>query len=139
MERKSDIRTRLETFISYKRLSKSGFEKQCGLANAYVQNIRQSVTPAKLEKIAKIFPELNTAWLLTGEGEMINAPLPANSMQIDNNNGTLQIGNKLKTDDMTIHELLAQIKVLNEELMRQRQRNDELSDRLFAALERALK
>jgi hypothetical protein len=60
-------------------------------------------------------------------------------MQIDNNNGTLQIGNKLKTDDMTIHELLAQIKVLNEELMRQRQRNDELSDRLFAALERALK
>lgn len=43
----------------------------CGLSTGYVGNMRVSIQPDKINNIAHIFPELNTGWLLTGEGEML--------------------------------------------------------------------
>lgn len=65
------VKERLITFIGSLGIGQAKFEKQCGLANGYVNNIRRSVTPEKLQKIAQEYPELNTSWLLTGEGEML--------------------------------------------------------------------
>lgn len=65
------VKERLITFIGSLGIGQAKFEKQCGLANGYVNNIRRSVTPEKLQKIAQKYPELNTSWLLTGEGEML--------------------------------------------------------------------
>ncbi|MEG1575063.1 MAG: hypothetical protein RR341_08355, partial [Bacteroidales bacterium] len=57
----------------------------------YVNAIRVSIQPATLHKIAMCFPELNTGWLMVGEGEMLK-PTPNTYKNIafgnkgDNNN-----------------------------------------------------
>lgn len=71
------VKQRLITFLKYKNLSQKRFEEAVGLANGYVNNIRQTVTHEKLQKISLCFPDLNKAWLLTGEGEMLNAGEPS--------------------------------------------------------------
>lgn len=65
------VKERLIKFIEYKGLSQSRFEKIVGLANGYVNNIRKSISPEKLQLIALNFPELDTAWLLTDSGQML--------------------------------------------------------------------
>ena len=67
------VKDRLKAFIKYKGLGQGRFEVTCGLSNGYVNNIRQSIQPDKLQKIALCFPDLNTGWLMTGKGEMLNA------------------------------------------------------------------
>ena len=66
----SDVKTRLIQFIEHKGISKNKFEQLCGLSTRYVSNISVSIQPDKIKKISLVFPELNTGWLLTGEGEM---------------------------------------------------------------------
>ena len=58
-------------FVKHLGMAQTRFEKHCGLANGYINNIRKSISPDKLELIALYFPELNTGWLMTGEGEML--------------------------------------------------------------------
>lgn len=65
------VKGRIVEYIKYKGMSQGKFEKQCGLANGYVNNIRQSITPEKLQKIALCYPDLNIAWLIAGEGSMV--------------------------------------------------------------------
>lgn len=65
------VKNRLKAYISYRGIGQAKFEKICGLANGYVNNIRQSITPEKLQKIALSCPDLNTGWLITGEGNML--------------------------------------------------------------------
>lgn len=65
------VKERLICFIKSNHLGQGAFEKLVGLSNGYVNNIRVSIQPDKLQKIALKFPELNTGWLLTGEGEML--------------------------------------------------------------------
>ena len=65
------IQERLKQFIEYKGISVSAFERTCGLGNAFVRNIKKTITIDKLEKILKAYPEINRDWLLTGNGSMI--------------------------------------------------------------------
>lgn len=65
------VKERLKGFIEYKGISVRSFESTCGLSYGYVGNMRQSIQPDKVKNIAHHFPELNTGWLLTGEGEML--------------------------------------------------------------------
>lgn len=67
------VKERLVKFIKYKGLSQKRFEEKVGLSNGYVNNIRRSITVDKLQKIALCFPELNKAWLITGDGKMLNS------------------------------------------------------------------
>lgn len=65
------VKERLKEFINYIGIGQTKFEANCGLSNGYVNNIRVSIQPKTLQKIALSYPDLNRAWLLTGEGEMI--------------------------------------------------------------------
>lgn len=67
------VKDRLVAFIKAMNLSQSRFEKSVGLSNGYVNNIRVSIQPKTLQKIALTYPDLNTSWLITGEGEMLKA------------------------------------------------------------------
>lgn len=80
------IKARLLSFIAFLGIGQAKFEKKCGLANGYVNNIRKSITPEKLQKIALQYPELNPGWLMTGEGEMIRSVVNAQAQQITNSN-----------------------------------------------------
>lgn len=66
-----DVKNRLKKFLQHENLGQKAFEEYCGFANGYVNNIRRSITPTKLQQIALRFPHLNTGWLMTGEGEML--------------------------------------------------------------------
>lgn len=65
------VKERLTTFIKTLNIGQGAFEKTVGLSNGYVNNIRVSIQPDKLQKIALMYPNLNTGWLITGEGEML--------------------------------------------------------------------
>lgn len=71
MVENQNVKNRLISFIKYLGIGQGKFEKECGLGNGYVNNIRVSITPNKLQSISLRYPELNQAWLLTGEGEML--------------------------------------------------------------------
>ena len=65
------IKERLILSVKSKKIGQGKFETQCGLSNGYVNNIRKSIQPDKLQKISLCFPELNAGWLMTGEGAML--------------------------------------------------------------------
>lgn len=65
------VKERLKEYLIHKNLRVNYFEKSIGASNSFVNNIRVSISPDKLESIANIYKDLNITWLLTGEGEMI--------------------------------------------------------------------
>ena len=66
------VKQRLMRFIKSQKISQGKFERMCGMSNGYLCNIKQSIGSAKILSISKAFPQLNTEWLLTGEGSMLN-------------------------------------------------------------------
>lgn len=87
------VKQRLIEFLKSKNISQSKFEKQIGVSNGYVNNMRKSLQPDKLQRIALNYPELNTGWLMTGEGEMLK-PSNSSAVKIGNvtANATIQGG-----------------------------------------------
>lgn len=65
------IKERFLEFISYKGLSKRKFQESVGVSNSYIQNISSGISAEVLYRIANTYPELNTDWLLTGDGDML--------------------------------------------------------------------
>lgn len=65
------VKERLIAFIKEKGLSQSRFEKSVGLSNGFVNNISKGIGADKLQKILCVYPDLNSIWLLTGEGGML--------------------------------------------------------------------
>lgn len=65
------LKERLLTFINYLNISTRQFEILCKLSNGQINNTGDTLRKSSLEKIVKIYPELNTAWLQTGIGEML--------------------------------------------------------------------
>lgn len=66
------VKERLILFIKSQNLSQGKFEKLLGFSNGYVNNISKGIGGDKLQRIIGAFPDLNTEWLLTGVGDMIN-------------------------------------------------------------------
>lgn len=66
------VKERLLAYLKVKGLSQGKFERMCGLSNGYVNNLKRSVTAEKLVAIKSACTDLNTEWLMTGEGEMLN-------------------------------------------------------------------
>lgn len=69
----SPISERLKKFIDSQKISVREFERRSGLGNGYVSSIKFSILPSKLSNISLQFPNLNTTWLLTGDGEMLRS------------------------------------------------------------------
>jgi len=65
------VKERLIEYLNYKKMSARKFELTCNLSVGYIRAIRKSIQPEKISTIATKFPDLNTGWLLTGEGEML--------------------------------------------------------------------
>lgn len=72
------ILERIKQFIDYKGIAISAFEKSIGMANAsFGKSLKKGGTIGadKLENILKVYPDLNSHWVITGEGNMINGEL----------------------------------------------------------------
>ncbi len=106
------VKDRIKLFIAHLDVTNQAFEKACGLSNGYIANMRKGVGDYALEQISKKYPELNTTWLLTGDGAMLNeSPKELH-----------------KVADTEIGNLLAAIRQHGEELRKQGERLDRVLD-----------
>lgn len=68
------ILERLKTYIDYKKISVSAFEKSIGMSNAsFGKSLKTggAIGTDKLENILNLYKDINPSWLLTGIGQMI--------------------------------------------------------------------
>ena len=65
------IKERIIQFISHKGITIQTFELNTGLSNGAVSKMGDGTRRSTLEKISNYYPELNSNWLLTGVGEML--------------------------------------------------------------------
>lgn len=65
------LKERMLLFIDYKGINKSAFEKKVGLSNGTVDKMGDGTRRSTIDKISNLYPDLNTGWLLTGEGDML--------------------------------------------------------------------
>lgn len=136
------VKDRLKLFIAHLNVTNQAFEGTCGLSNGYVANMRKGVGERALEQISKSFPELNTTWLLTGEGQMLKEP-KKNAQALASVDGEVERVIKISpqndnttfksSEDMEINQLLAAIlqhgadlRAQNEELRKQGERLDRI-------------
>lgn len=96
------IKDRLIKFLAYLKIGQGKFEKNCGLSNGTVNNIKDGgVTTQKIERIMLTYPNLSIEWLITGKGEMLKSSNPlSNSATVHGDvsgsvvgNGVLHNGN----------------------------------------------
>lgn len=87
-----NTKERLILFLAYLKMGQDKFEKSVGLSRGFVNNVGDTIRKSSLEKISSIYPQLNTAWLLTGVGKMlINESTNENNksnMKTESNNTT---------------------------------------------------
>lgn len=86
------VKQRLMEFIIYSGLSQGRFERECGMSNGYINNLKKTLGAEKLQNVIRRFPELNTEWLLYGEGEMLKST-PGVQLHNVNGNNNYVIGN----------------------------------------------
>lgn len=64
-------RERLKSYLRKKQISEAVFENAAKLSRGFVSKVGDSIREANLIKISQSYPDLNLAWLKTGEGEML--------------------------------------------------------------------
>lgn len=66
------VKERLIEYIKFKGISNREFCRSIGVSETYVSSMRTSIQPDKLISIVEHYPDINTIWLMTGSGDMIN-------------------------------------------------------------------
>lgn len=66
----SSVKERLLEFLKAERISGSEFTRKMGLSPAYLASMRKSMPEEKVERLTRLYPQINRDWLLYGEGEM---------------------------------------------------------------------
>jgi len=72
----NNFSNRIKQVIDYKQISTRQFEQKIGTSNGVIAKILAKNTDLSgmwLSKIVEIFPDINSEWLLTGEGNMLKA------------------------------------------------------------------
>ena len=81
-KRTNPVKERLKEFIASLGISEREFCRKIGVSSAYVESIKQSVSPKVMQTISIhypelnpvwLYPELNPVWLLLGKEQMIKA------------------------------------------------------------------
>ena len=67
----SEVKERLLEYLHYKRISQVEFTRMLGVSSTYVGAMRRSLSDDKIMKVRRLFPDLNTDWLLYGQGDML--------------------------------------------------------------------
>lgn len=115
------VKERIKQYINYKGISTRQFTISIGVSPSYVSNMNKSIQPDKLDSIAKHYPDLNTGWLMTGEGQMIKEDAPLNNVLV---NDTVEVAaeawliikqqaESLASKDRQVEELINLLKKAN--------------------------
>lgn len=65
------LKSRVKQYCQHAGITISAFERRAGLSNGYFNQVKGEPGASKLSNIKNAFPDLNTEWLLTGEGQML--------------------------------------------------------------------
>jgi hypothetical protein len=68
---------RLRKFVEYKGTGRNRFEELVGISSGYLSTKSPSVGSEIIERIVRIYHDLNIEWLVTGQGKMIKSPYPS--------------------------------------------------------------
>lgn len=82
----STVKERIMDYIKATNKSIYSFERGAGLSVGYLRQLRKEPSREKIKSIILAYPDLNEGWLLTGEGEMLNAATPRNDGNSQNSN-----------------------------------------------------
>lgn len=124
------IKERLLKFLEHKNLSMNRFCTTCGFSPSYVRNINKTISHRYLGIISQNYPDLNTHWLETGEGQMLNEVIPINvhNNTVGNNSSqTIVAGNESYVHmDEKGRQIMDGIRKLGEENIALKQENTTL-------------
>lgn len=67
----SAVKNRLIEFIEYLKIDIAKFERTVGLSNGAVSKTNDRIRKATINLIGTTYPELNTDWLISGNGSML--------------------------------------------------------------------
>nr|DAV29475.1 MAG TPA: Repressor protein CI [Caudoviricetes sp.] len=68
-----DIKNRIYEYLRIVKMTPAEFERNTGLSNGYLRNIKNSIGVDKISNIVSVYPDLNIEWLITGNGEMLKS------------------------------------------------------------------
>ena len=86
-----NVKDRLFKYIEYKGISARKFSTDCGFSPNYATNISKGIPAEKVNKISVHFPDLNTVWLLTGEGEMLRVDATSSGAEGETKEGVVMV------------------------------------------------
>lgn len=66
-----DLNARIYKYLEYKGITAKEMETRASLSNGAVSKMGDGTRRSTIDKVSNAFPDLNTAWLLTGEGDML--------------------------------------------------------------------
>jgi hypothetical protein len=103
-----NIKQRFILLLEYLKIGQGKFEKNCGMANGTINNIKDGISSPNLKKILTTYPELNLEWLISGEGSMLKSTtIHQENAHIEGNNGGIgQVTGgsvKVKNNETHIH------------------------------------
>jgi hypothetical protein len=107
---------RLFEYLHHHRLTPYTFERECGVANGYLQKQKKgkgSIGSDILEKIHAKYKDLNVFWLVTGKGRMLTDS-PYNSSSISAN--LLESPGEYQSSEQAIKQLNEKIELLEKAL-----------------------
>jgi hypothetical protein len=107
---------RLFEFLYHHRLTPYNFERECGIANGYLQKQKKgkgTIGSEILEKISMIYKDLNLTWLITGKGSMINE---SGYAHVSRSSNLLEAETEYSSADQTIRLLKEKIALLENAL-----------------------
>ncbi|PXV66899.1 hypothetical protein CLV62_104160 [Dysgonomonas alginatilytica] len=75
-------RERLKKFLDERNVNYTDFLERTNLSNAFLRIESNSITSNNLSIILKSYPEINSEWLLTGQGRMVKPQFEFSMMKI---------------------------------------------------------
>lgn len=69
------LKDRVKLYCERKNMAITKFERDAKLSNGYFKESTSRIGDDKIERIHRTFPDLNMDWLLTGNGDMLEAEL----------------------------------------------------------------
>lgn len=143
-------RERLQVYLDFKRLGLNEFAKMCEVNPSSLSRVKQSLSKAVLRKIEN-HSDLNTDWLIKGEGEMLRPSSVHQESRGDDSPNIMGNENEVNSasafsrfmDELSAQRTLTEKAIesssanlkLSMEAMKKR---DDQIDRLIALLERSI-
>lgn len=66
-----DLNARIYKYLEHKGITAKEMETRASLSNGAVSKMGNGTRRSTIDKLSNAFPDLNTVWLLTGEGDML--------------------------------------------------------------------